>query len=447
MRQARSVLKFYCQRFLASFLSVCLALGSSPAYALRSHQIGDAKEEKAKSPHLVGLEETLQSAGAEEKKTVDTQRTRQLLVEIERLFSGEDPLSEFITTDQVKLFLPARQAIYEIKNEVRSFSYAFSVRRYQELQEVFQVLQDRLKRYRKGERSIETLPRLSRRIVHLDATGSMAGLYPSIRLEELSSFAQRHWDLDSGRILDSSRRRFVTRLSRLPLRDILSGRKTSPSLPELNRAFSDLEEAIRANRLIPTRRQAQPPPEPKKLSRYQQKEEARERSQMLAQQWIQASKDIVERIKALAPSRSDQRIGPGTTIAILDDAGGTERESLAFRSPLTLGLLENRLRSGQVAITLLPPNPRDPKALILLKLSRIKAVKNIPVVQRRIQELERFPDPKLAANLFPKGASPTPSPPKSGLEEEVLRSLPSAGAEEEIKGVFPDPWGAPGVGG
>lgn len=396
---------------LTAAFTLSAVFPASPAYALRGEQAKDTQvaaglEEFLKDPasavdrlsHLVAPPD---SAGLEEGSAAGQQKIR----------SQEDDLSDFVFGDELTVLSRAGQAAVPVSEKSRG---GISSRRQADLQRIVDLAQGRFDRYSGGERSVDVLPALPRRIVYLYSHLSML-LSPRISVKELEQFAQKHWDPAAKDIAQSSKESFGRKL-RNPAQVALSRGIRAPTPEELEIAFRDLKAAIRRHKIVPKERTgvSKPGQPPGKLNRAEHDRIGHERSANLRAEWIRASRELVERLIRAAGQQGEARpIGAGTALDVQDSAPFIG--SLDNIASLTLGDLKKRLKSNPVALIIEKPNGADPGAPAALKVVKAGTMNAPAAVQRRIRELDAFPDEQTQSKLFPS----------TGLEEESARARQS----------------------
>lgn len=316
-----------------------------------------------------------------------------IIARIGRILEGTDPLTDFVGAKESWTLSHLLADLRAARVSSKPLPPGFIARQAERIRSVLRVPQDRLDRYERGERSLDTLRLLERRIVHRSVGGSPGTHFPTVSRSQLKEFADFHCNVPSGRLSADSKAKLAEMLKKRSDRGLASRLHAVPEPGRLKAAFRELELTIRRENLIP--KQARPvkkKPAPKSTQVTPPAMVDR-----LRRDWIGASQKAVDRLIEAAPQSEQQPIGFGTSIELEDRAKGFSVDHLAGRAGLpqpNLGLLKQRLSSGEAAIEI---DYAGSKTLIRV----LNTIINKPAaIQPRIDLLNGFPTSAQAKQLF-----------------------------------------------
>ncbi len=389
------------KRILSLLLGLGLALPrpawASPEFGRRTLRALEPRENpRTRGSIAVGLEEgpsgAVWSPASREKGWVAYRKARDI-------FEAKDPLTDFVDSKQA-LDLNYLVAAFRSGSSGKS-NIGPSGPRLARVLEVFSVAGDRLRRYKAGERSLETLPRLARRIVAASWRVGNKTAFPTISRQELKVFVDRFWSREDKGIPFGARELLARRIGKRQDSKLVFPLHAIPTPDEFEQAFLDLKATIRDEGLVPRGRTLQDRAPEQAAKKLQQKYSS-ERIGRLRAEWVEASRAALGRLIQQAPKGSLQPIEE-TSLQIQDSAKGMP---VTNEPGLNLLKVSDRLKRDRIGMDF-KPGPSGGITLQILNAT----VNNPPTVQQRIERLKNFPTPEQARQIF--------TPPSAGLEESA----------------------------
>ncbi|GEM_PF-5314781 len=301
----------------------------------------------------VQTERLMARAGAEEPATSDVSgaTVHALANRVERILEGKDPESEFLRPAEEKSLRNFYNGHASRIQSQRRYS-PMSQWKYDSLKEIVLKAKERADQYQRGRRSLDTLPRLARILLHnklIKLDFYQQTKHPEATEEDLQAFADRYAVFKGpGRgkveIPDKARQKIMKRFWNARMGMAFH---PPPSEQTFQEAFDTIEVLLRLSRYKPLRDRLAS----RDNGRDAPKEDPLVEMQNLRERWKQLSLDAIDRLIQSAPKKEAQPIGPRTPLRVSDGVGKKESRLYIKRDEKTLGDLRARIQSSSSGVS------------------------------------------------------------------------------------------------
>lgn len=186
------------------------------------------------------------STGLEEH--LDPERARRLYGRVHKILSGEDRISDFLWADEASFLGVSSGGFYRGSMEWEGRT-GVSRETAKRIKTIIQRAERRARDYRSGERTLRTLPRLARIILHYYGMVGSKNFrkFPAVKERHLVSFFQQFWDAKLKGISPENRRILREKIQQSKgygMAAVVLRITPVPSGEVFEKAFDDLEAVI-----------------------------------------------------------------------------------------------------------------------------------------------------------------------------------------------------------